>query len=295
MEIVRKCYKLANRLGLFNLLSDRTHVKLKYRFSMGHSLNLKNPQTYTEKLNWLKLYDHDPRYPGIVDKWAVMDFVKARIGEKYCVKKYGVWEHFEDIDFDALPNQFVLKCTHDSGGIAICRDKATFDREAAQKKLKASLKTNYYWLNREWPYKEVKPRILAEEYLEDAETKDLPDYKFFCFDGEPKFLFVVFGRSEGHTCADFYDMDYHRLPVRQRHPNAPVPIEKPKCFDEMAELARKLSTGFKHVRVDFFQANGRVYFGEMTLTHSGGYHPFSPESYDRIFGEYLHLDIPQKP
>lgn len=292
MGIPRKCYELVKKTGLLNLLSDKTYVTLKYRLNMGHPLRLRNPQTFTEKLNWLKLYDHDPRYPGVVDKWEVMDFVKERIGEAYCVKKFGVWEHFDQIDFDALPDRFVLKCTHDSGGVVICKDKATFDQEAARKKLEASLKTNYYWLNREWPYRQIQPRILAEEYLEDATSHSLPDYKFFCFDGEPKFLFVVIGRAEGKTCADFFDTEYHRFPVRQRHPNAPVPPEKPQCFTEMLELSRKLSAGFKHVRVDFFQVNGKVYFGEMTLTHSGGYHPFQPESYDELFGSYLHLEKP---
>lgn len=290
MKLLRKCYDVANKWGVLNLLSDKTHITLKYRLSMGHPLNWKNPQTFTEKLNWLKLYDHDLRYPGIVDKWEVTDFVKERIGEDCCAKKFGVWEHFDDIDFDALPNQFVLKCTHDSGGVVICKDKGHFDREAARKKLEASLKKNYYWLSREWPYKEIKPRILAEEYLEDSTCHSLPDYKFFCFNGEPKFLFVATGRAEGNTCFDFFDTDYRWLPVRQHYPNAATPPEKPACFDEMLELSRKLSAGFKHVRVDFFQVNGKVYFGELTLTHFAGYHPYEPESYDSLFGSYLNLE-----
>lgn len=294
MGILRKSYELANRMNLLNLLSDKAHVSLKYRLSMGHPLNLKDPQTFTEKLNWLKLYDHDPRYPQIVDKWEVMNFVKERIGEEYCAQKYGVWDHFDQIDFDALPDQFVLKCTHDSGGVAICKNKASFDQDAARQKLERSLKKNYYWLSREWPYKQIRPRILAEEYLEDDACKSLPDYKFFCFDGEPRFLFIATGRGEGKTCFDFFDADFRWLPVTQHYPNAPVPPKKPQCYDEMLELARKLSAGFKHVRVDFFQVNGRVYFGELTLTHFAGYHRFQPESYDRLFGTYLHLDL-EKP
>lgn len=290
MGTLRKCYDIANKMGMLNLLSDRMHVSMKYRLSMGHPLNLKNPQTFTEKLNWLKLYDHDPRYPGIVDKWEVMHFVKRRIGEEYCVPKLGVWDRFDQIRFDALPNQFVLKCTHDSGGVVVCKDKAAFDREAAREKLECSLKKNYYWLSREWPYKQIKPRILAEQYLEDSVCKSLPDYKFFCFDGEPKFLFVATGRSEGQTCFDFFDAEYRWIPVRQHYPNAATPPKKPQCFEEMLELSRKLSAGFKHVRVDFFQVNGKVYFGEMTLTHFAGYHPFQPESYDAFFGQYLHLE-----
>lgn len=292
MGMFRRCYDIINKMGLLNLLSDKLHVRLKYRLSMGHSLNLKDPQTFTEKLNWLKLYDHDPRYPGLVDKWEVVGFVKERIGDAYCARKFGVWDNFDAIDFDTLPEQFVLKCTHDSGGVVICKDKDHFDKEAARKKLERSLKKNYYWLSREWPYKKIRPRILAEEYLEDAACKSLPDYKIFCFDGEPKFLFVATGRAEGKTCFDFFDASYQWLPVRQHYPNAPVPPEKPQCFDEMLELARKLSAGFKHVRVDFFQVNGKVYFGEMTLTHFAGYHRFTPESYDTLFGSYLHLDKP---
>lgn len=290
MGILKRAFDIASKRGVLNPLSDKTHISLKYRLSMGHPLNWENPQTFTEKLNWLKLYDHDPRYPGIVDKWEVMDFVKERIGDEYCVKKYGIWERFDDIDFDSLPERFVLKCTHDSGGVVICRDKATFDKKAAREKLEASLKKNYYWLSREWPYKQIKPRILAEEYLEDTQGKGLPDYKFFCFDGEPKFLFVATGRAEGDTRFDFFDTDYQWLPVKQHYPNADTPPEKPQCFEEMLELSRKLSAGFKHVRVDFFQANGRVYFGELTLTHFAGYHPYEPACYDKIFGDYLHLE-----
>ncbi len=293
MKSIKFFYRILNKVGFFNLLDDKTHVCLKYRLSMGHPLNLKNPQTFTEKLNWLKLYDHNPIYPKIVDKWEVMDFVKERIGEEYCVKKYGIWNSFDEIDFDALPNRFVLKCTHDSGGVVICKDKASFDKDSARKKLETSLKRNYYLLSREWPYKSIKPRILAEEYLEDSKSHSLPDYKFFCFDGEVKFLFVATGRSEGKTCFDFFDTEYNHLPVRQHYPNAEVPPEKPECYDEMLELSKKLSKGFKHVRVDLFQVNGKIYFGELTLTHFAGYHPFEPTEYDEIFGRYLHLDTPQ--
>lgn len=292
MKKREKYFNIASKCGLLNALDDKTYIGLKYRLNMGRPLNWEHPETFTEKLNWLKLYDRDPRYPGIVDKWEVMDFVKQRIGEGYCVKKYGVWERFDDIDFDRLPNQFVLKCTHDSGGLVICKDKAHFDRHAARKKLESSLKHNYYWNSREWPYREIKPRILAEEYLEDLECGGLPDYKFFCFDGEPQFLFVATGRAEGDTRFDFFDTDFHWLAVTQHYPNADTPPEKPRCFSEMLELSRKLSAGFRHVRADFFQVNGKVYFGELTLTHFGGYHPYQPEGYDKIFGDYLHLDNP---
>jgi len=288
--IARKAYDFANRYRLLNLLSDKVHITLKYRLKMGHRLDWKTPKSFTEKLNWLKLYDHDPRYIPLVDKWDVMDFVRERIGDGYCVQKFGIWDSFEAIDFDRLPNQFVLKCTNDSGGIVICKDKALLDREAARAVLNRSLKRNYYWHNREWPYKGLKPRILAEEFLEDASGNGLIDYKFFCFDGKPKLMFIATGRAEGKTCFDFFDMEFNWIPVKQHYPNAKQRPEKPECFDEMIMLAQKLAKDLKHVRVDFFQVDGKVYFGELTFTHFGGYERFEPEAYDGEFGEFLNLN-----
>lgn len=290
MGIARTAYDFANKYGLLNLLSDKTYTRLKYRLKMNRKLNLKKPETFTEKLNWLKLYDHDPRYIPLVDKWDVTSFVHERIGEGYCIKKLGVWDTFEEINFDDFPNQFVLKCTNDSGGIVICKDKALFDREAARIVLNHSLKRNYYWHNREWPYKNLKPRILAEEFLVDASGNGLIDYKFFCFDGKPEFMFIATGRAEGKTCFDFYDMDFNWIPVKQHYPNAKQRPEKPECFDEMIVLAQKLAQGLKHVRVDFFQVDGKVYFGELTFTHFGGYERFEPEIYDYEFGKLLNLN-----
>lgn len=290
MGIARTAYDFANKYGLLNLLSDKTYTRLKYRLKMNRKLNLKKPETFTEKLNWLKLYDHDPRYIPLVDKWDVTSFVHERIGEGYCIKKLGVWDTFEEINFDDFPNQFVLKCTNDSGGIVICKDKALFDREAARIVLNHSLKRNYYWHNREWPYKNLKPRILAEEFLVDASGNGLIDYKFFCFDGKPEFMFIATGRAEGKTCFDFYDMDFNWIPVKQHYPNAKQRPEKPECFDEMMVLAQKLAQGLKHVRVDFFQVDGKVYFGELTFTHFGGYERFEPEIFDYEFGKLLNLN-----
>lgn len=207
----------------------------------------------------------------------------------YTIPKFGVYNSFDEIDFDMLPNQFVLKCTHDSGGIVICRDKKNIDLKAARILLETSLKRNYYWHNREWPYKKVQPRILCEEYLSDESGDGLKDYKFFCFDGEPKFMFIATGRAKQNTCFDFFDMDFGWIPVKQHYPNANVRPVKPARWDEMKELAAKLSQGFKHVRVDFFQSSGKVYFGEMTFTHFGGFERIEPEEYDVKFGEFLKL------
>lgn len=290
MGIARNIYQILNRLGLLNLLSDQTYTRLKYRLKMGRRLNLKKPETFTEKLNWLKLYGHDPRCIPLVDKWEVTRFVCERIGESYCVPKYGVWDRFEDIPFDDLPNQFVLKCTSDSGGIVICKDKSRLDLTRARQVLTRSYKRNYYWHNREWPYKGLKPRILAEAYLSDSSVGGLNDYKFFCFDGKPELMFIATGRAEGKTCFDFFDMDFNWIPVKQRYPNAVKRPEKPACFDEMAMLAGKLAQGFKHVRVDFFCINEKIYFSELTFTHFGGYERFEPERYDAVFGKLLKLD-----
>ncbi len=289
MSIARKIYDFSVKYGLLNILSDKLHTKLKYRLKMGRALNFKNPQTFTEKLCWLKLYDHDARYIPLVDKWDVMEHVANCIGSEYCVKKYGVWDSFDEIDFDALPDQFVLKSTNDSGSTVICKDKSTFDKDAARECLNHSKKSSYYWFNREWQYKNLPHRILAEEYLTDASGSGLIDYKFFCFDGKPEFMFIATGRMEGDTRFDFFDMDFQWLPVKQHYPNADVRPSKPEGFDEMAELARKLSQGLRHVRVDFFQVGQQVYFGELTFVHFGGYEKFEPEQYDYEFGKFLKL------
>lgn len=289
MDIVRKIYDFSNKYALLNLLSDIAHTKLKYRLKMGRKLNLQNPQTFTEKLSWLKLYDHDPRYVSLVDKWDVMEYVEKCIGSEYCVKKYGIWDSFDEIDFALLPEQFVLKCTNDSGSTVVCKDKNTFDREAARERLNRSREQSYYWYNREWQYKQIPHRIIAEEYLSDSAESGLTDYKFFCFEGKPKFMFIATGRAEGDTRFDFFDMDFQWIPVKQHYPNAEIRPSKPECFDEMVELAQKLSQGLNQVRVDFFQVNQRVYFSELTFVHFGGYERFEPERYDYEFGKLLKL------
>lgn len=280
---------LANRFPL-RWVSDKAYVKLQFRAQLGYWPNLKDPKTYNEKLQWLKLYDRRPEYAAMADKAAVKAFVAERIGEAYVIPTLGVWDRFEDIAFDALPEKFVLKCTHDSGGIVICRDKATFDKVAACQKLKKSLGRSYYWYGREWPYKNIKPRIIAEPYVEDSKTRDLPDYKFFCFDGKAKAMFVATDRqSAQETKFDFFDMDYRHLPLHNGHPNADRPPEKPAAFETMRCLAEQLSQGIPHVRVDFYQADGKIYFGELTFFHWSGFVPFEPAQWDETFGSWISL------
>ena len=201
---------------------------------MKKKLNLKDPKTFNEKLQWLKLYDRNPKYTQMVDKHEVKNYVASRIGSEYIIPTLGVWDKFEDIDFDSLPNQFVLKCTHDSGGLVICKNKSDLDIDATKRKINKCLKKNYYWHGREWPYKNLRPRIIAEQYMEDTSTKELRDYKFFCFDGEVKALFIASDRQvKGEeTKFDFFDMEYNHLPFTNGHPNARVMPEKPKGFEK---------------------------------------------------------------
>ena len=237
------------------------------------------------------LFNRKPEYTTMVDKYAAKEFVANLIGEEYIIPTLGVWDSFDEIDFDALPNQFVLKCTHDSGGLVICRDKRTLDITSARNKIEHFLKRNFYRVHREWPYKNVKPRIIAEQYMEDTETAELRDYKFFCFNGEAKAMFIATERQkEGEEVKfDYFDMDFNHLPIRQRHPNAKVPPQKPYCFDEMRALAEKLSIGFPEVRIDFYEVNRKIYFGEFTFFHFGGIVPFEPEEWDLKFGEWIKL------
>lgn len=258
---------------------------------MGKELNLTDPITYSEKLQWIKLYDHNPIYTTLVDKLEVKEYVGEKIGDSYVIPTLGVWSSFGEIDFDELPNKFVLKCTHDSGGIVICRDKKLFNKKAAREKIEKSLSRNYYYMGFEWPYKNISPRIIAEPYMEDVDTRELRDYKFFCFDGKIKALFIATERQKENTDVkfDFFDENFTHLDLKQGHENAAVMPEKPSCFEEMKKVAETLSKGLKEVRVDLYQANGSVYFGEMTFFHHGGWTPFEPESWDKVFGEWIDL------
>lgn len=261
-----------------------------YKIRMGRPLNLENPVTYTEKLQWLKLYDHRAEYTTMVDKYAAKEYVAEKIGSEYIVPLLGVWDKAEDIDFDLLPERFVLKTTHDSGGIVVCKDKSSLNIPAVRKKLNHSLKQDYYYKKREWPYKNVPRRIIAESYMEDTSTGELRDYKFFTFGGEPKVLYIAQGRGSGNeTVADFFDMDFNHLPFTIDHDMAMTPPQKPENFELMKEFAAKLSEGTPQLRVDFYEVDGKLYFGEMTFFHCSGMVPFHPEQWDKTFGDWVKL------
>lgn len=278
-------------MRLAYVLPDKLYLSVLFRLRLGRWINWKNPQTYNEKLQWLKLHNKKAEYARMVDKYEAKQYVAERIGEEYIIPTLGIYNSVDEIDFDTLPNQFVMKCTHDSGGIIICADKYSLDWTAAKKRMMQGLKKNYYYYNREWPYKYVKPRIIVEQYMVDESGYELKDYKFFCFDGEPKALFIATdrGRKDEETKFDFFDMDFNHLPITNGHPNSPRPIACPPGFEKMKELAAKLSHGQPHLRVDFYDINGHIYFGELTFYHWSGLTPFNPEKWDYEFGSWINL------
>ena len=283
----RILYAVVRRLS-FLIKDDKTFVSLIYFCKLHKRLNLKNPKTYNEKLQWLKLYNRRPEYTQLVDKYEVKEYVANIIGKEHIIPTIGVWEKAEDIDFKSLPQQFVLKTTHDSGGLYICKDKKQINVDEIKRKMTKALKRDFYRIHREYPYKDVKRRIIAEQFMIDDSGKGLRDYKFFCFDGEPKIMFVATDRPTD-TRFDFFDMDFNHLPITQGHPQATKTIVKPKGFDEMKKMAALLSKNMPHVRVDFYDINGKVYFGEMTFFHYSGIVPFVPSKWDEIIGSWIKL------
>lgn len=271
------------------ILPDDIYLRFLYLVKIHRPLRLKHPQTFTEKLQWLKLYNRDPEFTRMVDKYEAKQYVAERIGEEYIIPTLGVWERFDEIDFDSLPDQFVLKCTHDSGGLVICRDKATLDISAAREKIEACLKRNYYWDYREWPYKDVKPRIIAEPYLRDDETGELRDYKFYTFCGEVKALLIIAGRDTPEASGDYFDVNFRHLDMQWGYKNAKILPAPPKSMEEMIRLAQQLSKSIPELRVDFYEINGRPFFGEMTFFDGGGLERIEPEKWDRVFGDWVTL------
>ncbi len=265
---------------------------MMFRLKMGRKLNLDNPQTFSEKLQWLKLYDRKSIYTTMVDKFAVKQYVADIIGKEYIIPTLGVWDSFDEIDFDKLPNQFVLKTTHSGGstGVVICRDKNKFDFDKAKRKLNYSLKSDIYMGFREWPYKNVPKRIIAEKYLK-SEFGELRDFKFFCFDGCAKFLEVISDREriDTETKLDFFDIDFNLLPFIQKWPNSEGNIQRPLIFDEMNSIAEALSQDIPHVRVDLYEVDGMLYFGELTFFHWSGLVPFTPQEWDKTLGDMINL------
>lgn len=274
------------------LFSDETYVKLQSKIWKAGGGNLTNPRSFNDKLNWMKVNYHNPRFTTLVDKYAVKEEVKKLIGDKYVVENYGVWDSFEDIPFDKLPNSFVLKATHNSSYTIICKDKSTFDYEFAKRSLTKDLNTDYFLRYREWPYKNVPRRILADRLLDDKTGNELRDYKFWCFDGEPKYVYFTVKGEEVYE--NFYDMEFSPVDINHGYPRHKPEFEKPECFEEMKMLAAKLSQGIPFVRIDFFYVDGRVYFAEYTFYDWGGTRAFKTEEMDLRLGELINLPKPMK-
>lgn len=273
-------------------LPDKLFLSWMFRIKMGYRINWENPVTFDEKVNWIKLYNRNPLYTKLVDKYAVKQYVSEKIGAEHVVPTLGVWDKFDDIDFDSLPNQFVLKCTHDSGGLVVCKDKSKLDLEKARENIEKSLKRNYYYKWREWPYKNVRPRILAEKYLEDSVDNELRDYKFHTFNGEPRILLIASNRHNKEKKGfDFFDMNLQPLDLRDISvPNSPLGRpHPPKNFDQMRQFCRMLAKDFPCVRVDFYEVNGHVYFGEMTFFDDAGFMRNTPSSWEKEWGDMVTL------
>ena len=273
------------------IMPDELFTKVKFRLEMGYWMDFKNPRTYNEKLQWLKLNDKHPEYTQMVDKIEAKKYVASIVGENYIIPTLGIWNSVDDIKWDTLPSQFVVKATNDSGGVVVCKDKSKLDIQTAIAKLRSDGGRDYTLISKEYPYRNVPHRYIAEKYMEDESGFELKDYKFFCFDGKVEFLFVATGRQQNDTRFDFYDRDFNHLPVINGHPNADIWPTKPKKYEEMILVAEKLSSGLKHVRVDLYTINGNIYFGELTFFHWSGIVPFEPMEWDYKFGNYLNLNL----
>lgn len=280
------------RLQLIKLLSfvpSAPYLKMVYRIKTGEKLHLKNPVGFNEKLNWLKLNHIHPEYTQLVDKLAVRDYIREKIGEDYLFPLLGSWNSFDDIDFDALPDKFVLKCNHDSGSVKLITDKSKMDKAALKAFFERRLAMNAYCLGREYPYKDVPPKMMAEAFMEAPNGGGINDYKFFCFQGKPKLLFVATDRATD-VRFDFFDMDFQHLDIVNIHEQSGKEIQKPSCFEEMKSLAETLSQGMEFVRIDLYEIGGRVYFGEFTFFHGGGFYLFHPAHWEKDLGDLLPLE-----
>ena len=280
------------KMGCYDSLSDADFLKKVFPKYMGYPLDLENPKTFSEKLQWLKVNYREPIQTVMVDKYEAKLFIAQRVGDQYIIPTLAVWDSVEDIDLDALPNQFVLKCTHDSGGIVICKDKSSFDFEAAKAKLSASLHRDYSRIAREWPYKDVPRRIIAEEYLSELGSNEILDYKMYCFHGEPKLTVVCSNRfSKTGTRMNFYDIDWEPMGIHFGHyPPLSTEFPLPVTYDEMKCLTAELSKDCPFLRVDFYEIKGCLYIGELTFFPGAGFEKFRPMSKDYELGEWLHLE-----
>ena len=283
--------RVNSKLGLYNNMDDKKFIEKMFKATMDYPLNLENPKSFNEKLQWLKLYDRNPLYTKLVDKYKVREYISEKIGEDYLIPLLGVWDDPEEIDFDSLPNKFVLKCNHNSGlGMCICTDKSKIDIKKVKNELKSGLAQNYYLNGREWPYKNVSRKIICEKYMTDETGKNLRDYKFYCFDGKPKIVGIYQDRnSDKETTGDFFDMNFEWVDLKFGMPNALNKPQKPQKFQEMIKIAEILSEGIPEIRVDLYISNNKIYFGELTFFDGGGFDKIEPLEWDYKLGSWIKL------
>lgn len=280
-------------LGFYDKSDDETFIRKKGKALLGYSLNLQKPETFNEKMNWLKLHDRNPFYVQLVDKYEVKKIIAERLGSDYIIPNLGVWNSVDEIDFSGLPERFVLKCTHDSGSRVICTDKTRLDINKTKASLDEWLRKDYYKLNREWMYGKVKHRIIAEKYIEN-DGGYLNDFRFYCFNGNPRFFSIDF-HLDGKNHMNFYDEKLEILPFgsAEEIPVFDAKVRIPENIGEMFSIARKLSAGHPFIRVDMYNIGGRIYFSELTFfTHGGFFILYPDQSWDRRLGDYL--DLPDK-
>lgn len=290
-QIKYAIFRNISKVGLLNHLSDELYLKIAFRLSMNKKLNLNNPKTFNEKIQWLKLYDRKDEYITLVDKYRVREYIKKVIGEKYLIPMLGVWNNADEIDFEKLPEKFVLKCNHDSGSVIICENKNQLDIKKVKEKLNKSLRKNGYYFGREWPYKNVEPCIICEKYMIDDKEGELKDYKFFCFSGQVYCFKIDFDRFVKHR-ANYYSREKELLYFGEKvcPPDFNVKLNLPTKIDEMISLAEKLSTDYTFVRVDFYEVNEQVYFGELTFYPASGFGLFVSETWDEKLGNLIKID-----
>lgn len=277
---------------LLRFVPSKFYIKMVYRMKTGRKLNLKHPKTINEKMQWLKFHDIHPEYTDLADKIKVREYIRQKLGDGYMFPLLGQWESFDDIDFSKLPDSFVLKCNHDSGSVKLIEDKNALtekDLKELKKFFHARLRLNPFYAGREYPYKDIKPYIIAEKLMESEDGKGIKDYKFFCFHGEPKIMFLATERLID-VKFDLYDMDFNHLDIEYIHPNSDQRPEKPETFEEMKRIAATLSEGMKFVRIDLYEIDGKVYFGEFTFYSGGGFYLFSPDEWEQKLGDWVDLE-----
>lgn len=289
-----------NAHGFARVISDESIIKATFRKEMGYALDLDNPKTFSEKLQWLKLHDRNDKYTMMVDKYLVREYISEQLGEEYLIPLIGVWDNPNDIDFDALPDKFVLKCNHNSGlGMCICTDKSKLDFEKVKRELKRGLKQDYYLTNREWPYKNVPRKIICEEFIADEASEKnggLVDYKLYCFNGYVDSVMACIDRNTGDTKLYFFDEEWNLKRINPRGKEAPedFTLPRPKKLAEMFEIARKLSKGHPYLRVDLYECNDKIYFGELTFFPASGYNSNLLQDANRYFGDLIDLSLVEK-